>query len=1307
MSRLGATLLCVSLLCTGLVVDGNGCAPGPASPDAIDVLDTLADNAASNGETVSTSDPNAQAPADDAQADTGSDSSEDSGGGFGNWAWAGGSGGDGGNEDSTLRIVADPAGGVGPLDVKLEAVATGVLARDNVSYHWQIDGEDASTSETIRYTFLHSGTHTVRVRAMSGATELASASLDVPVIPEMSIAAEVRYPEGVPILSLQAVVSAEHDTLPAGDYRWEFADGEVLHGVRVTRMARGLGSVAIALSVTIGGIQIGCNQAVVTINDQPPVVADAGPDQVLYAADSGGLVAVQLDGSRSSSRDTTIVRYRWLLGDVLIAEGPEPVATAYLPPGDHRVRLEVVDDQGNVSTDETEIEIERASDALDWHEDFEDDLVGQTPTGWLPTGRDNGLSESPGLFSVAAVGGSHVFGTTSTLNNIHAHFVASAAETWSGYEFTGRMMRSDARGGVGVTFFSDYPHSDTYYRLRAYWDVPFELSPHGTSLDGTVTSDIVPAAGSWYRFKVQVYDDGQATHVLAKVWADGSTEPADWQMEAVDDSVGRRTAGAVGVWAMDAGQKWVDDLAVRTMTPQGGGDENGGGDGGGGQDEGTIDANAGPDQQVVDADGDGVEAVTLNGSASQGVITCYRWKEGETMLAQGPSPIAIVSLPVGTHTITLEACRDQVVDTDTVAVVVQAAPPMDCHTATSSWQNFPFDAQSGTFTVEFLATPHDANMDGIFALSAGTGAAYSDFAVLVRFNTSGTIDARNGGSYAADQTLSYNVGETYLFRIVVDCTAHRYDVYVTPADGVERRIARNYGFRSEQAGVSELANWAIQAGAGTHEVCNVTVEPGQGSDPLPPVADAGADQTVQDDDGDGSAVVHVDASASYDPDGTIVNYRWMEGSQLVAMGPFPTASFTLAAGMHTIELTVTDDSGLHSADTLVVTVESSSGDTPVTMMRTVARHGITWTFDREYPVGQFANGDPFVLGPVTITAISPAPAGGRNGSMVDPPVTDVQAYDSRAYNYDPGLGVTLPLVLQPGRSLVSTQSCDGAEHTYLETAAVLTCLSASPPVGSFRPPYVAGAKPLHNVSELRMELLPSLSPVAGTPSVADVAGRLERVWLDHQPTWHGRFIHPRSNMPDYGREMTTDMGDASLLTLLNVPDKQVLVIRLVQLGIDFGGIADAGGGWEADGGHSSGRKWPIMYAGYLLGDAHMLSIAQRNTPFGEDCQTFYVSQADVDRGVGYTSGQIGMPEWGIRHCFSPEQDDPDWDAHYRRCCTANAWVGEVLSARILGLHDDWNHAALFDYQDRFMQTEPPGRFRSWSLFAGAMWDAYR
>ena len=39
----------------------------------------------------------------------------------------------------------------------------------------------------------------------------------------------------------------------------------------------------------------------------------------------------------------------------------------------------------------------------------------------------------------------------------------------------------------------------------------------------------------------------------------------------------------------------------------------------------------------------------------------------------------------------------------------------------------------------------------------------------------------------------------------------------------------------------------------------------------------------------------------------------------------------------------------------------------------VSQGGITWTFSEPVPVGQFVNGDYYVVGPCTITAISPEP----------------------------------------------------------------------------------------------------------------------------------------------------------------------------------------------------------------------------------------------------------------------------------------------------------------------------------------------
>ncbi|MFO7587438.1 MAG: PKD domain-containing protein [Gemmatimonadota bacterium] len=87
----------------------------------------------------------------------------------------------------------------------------------------------------------------------------------------------------------------------------------------------------------------------------------------------------------------------------------------------------------------------------------------------------------------------------------------------------------------------------------------------------------------------------------------------------------------------------------------------------------------------------------------------------------------------------------------------------------------------------------------------------------------------------------------------------------------------------------------------------------------PPVADAGTDQTVVDNDGDGSEQVTLDGSASSDADGEINLWTWTEGSATIATGQ--TAEVTLTVGVHTITLTVSDDLLATGTDEVVVTVE--------------------------------------------------------------------------------------------------------------------------------------------------------------------------------------------------------------------------------------------------------------------------------------------------------------------------------------------------------------------------------------------------
>jgi hypothetical protein len=88
-------------------------------------------------------------------------------------------------------------------------------------------------------------------------------------------------------------------------------------------------------------------------------------------------------------------------------------------------------------------------------------------------------------------------------------------------------------------------------------------------------------------------------------------------------------------------------------------------------------ANAGPDQTVTDADGDGFAQVTLNGSASSdpdGDSLTFVWTDGSTELQPHAATIT-VPLSVGTHTIQLYVGDpDLASDTDDVRITVNPMP---------------------------------------------------------------------------------------------------------------------------------------------------------------------------------------------------------------------------------------------------------------------------------------------------------------------------------------------------------------------------------------------------------------------------------------------------------------------------------------------------------------------------------------------------------------------------------------------------------------------------------------------------------
>ena len=392
---------------------------------------------------------------------------------------------------------------------------------------------------------------------------------------------------------------------------------------------------------------------------------------------------------------------------------------------------------------------------------------------------------------------------------------------------------------------------------------------------------------------------------------------------------------------------------------------------------------------------------------------------------------------------------------------------------------------------------------------------------------------------------------------------------------------------------------------------------------------------------------------------------------------------------------------------------------PLGATDSITRHGITWTFAAEHPYGTYANGDYWVEGPVEIVDIHPRTreSDGWNGSMVNPPAQGPLGYGGyMGFNYDPALNVGLathdePHLVAPESSLVSTVGREaGTSGSQVETAAVLTVVEGAPAKDSFRPPYTGDDKVhRHTADDLDFGRLRRLPLVDGAPDPETYASQFERVWLDHVGDWIGNRLHPHQAMPNYGRDLANELNRASLTLMLDYEDhqKHQLLVNFLQIGIDFHGIVEAGGTdhWHANGGHASGRKWPILFAGYMLDDADMRGIGQRDdVSFGEDQQTFFVEMLDGQPNGGhggYTEEHLGMPEW--RFGSTIDSANVEWDLAYRHCCTTVAWSGAVLSARLLGLTDAWNHPALFEYQDRYIAKE----HRFWDDFSRQMWEAYR
>ena len=285
-------------------------------------------------------------------------------------------------------------------------------------------------------------------------------------------------------------------------------------------------------------------------------------------------------------------------------------------------------------------------------------------------------------------------------------------------------------------------------------------------------------------------------------------------------------------------------------------------------------ANAGADQSITLP----TSSITLNGSGSydaDGSIASYTWTKingpsGYTIVSPNASNTVVNGLGQGTYQFRLLVTDNSgASDDDTVSVTVYPVPPP---------ANVPPVANAGADQTITLPT-------NSVALN-GTGSSDPDGTISLYAWTkiSGPTSYSLGNANAATTSLNGLVQGTYQFQLMV----------------------------------------TDNNGASAVDTVMITVNPAPPPPNVPPVANAGADQTIT----LPTSSVTLNGTASSDADGTIVTYVWTKisgpSSYMIANSSgVTTAVNNLVQGTYAFRLVVTDNSGATDVDTVVVIVNAA------------------------------------------------------------------------------------------------------------------------------------------------------------------------------------------------------------------------------------------------------------------------------------------------------------------------------------------------------------------------------------------------
>lgn len=448
---------------------------------------------------------------------------------------------------------------------------------------------------------------------------------------------------------------------------------------------------------------------------------------------------------------------------------------------------------------------------------------------------------------------------------------------------------------------------------------------------------------------------------------------------------------------------------------------------------------------------------------------------------------------------------------------------------------------------------------------------------------------------------------------------------------------------------------------------------------------------------------------------------------------------------------------------------ASTGNTvPVTEV--ITQFGVTFRFAAPRPAGQYANGDWWVLGPVSMTSITPASdiqtdaidGNGTaiahrvvNGTMVNPgnrafapgglaannTSNTLQSFDTLAngvsnmvyepvHNVDPG-ATGSALIVATGSVMKFVSRLTGLPLNNRPAGTdmvVLTVVDAIPAPYAIRPGVSRSgnkASPCR-LSDFNLDVFQSLAPTANAPT------------FEQALAWVGRYIEvafPDSinntgakganNHPEYGRDIGNNVHRALLslhLSSFTAQQKRTLLSQMAAIADDLVGRAEEGAITLGAGGGNSwklplivvcaaslGAKTPASWTTYLSGAQRMV--------WAENRQMFRVSSADIALPrytadgrprTAYTQQMLGSAEWGEAGAAQPERSGSNWNASYRDIVAYSLYPGALAIELTAGAKALWDHPEFWLYMETVFLRRSEGSSGNKLLpFALEMANAYR